>query len=95
MKYYFVFLMAAITIPIFLGINAWQSTECTKLRNEIKIIEKDQENFVNENKTVANEIVKLLSTERIESEARRMGLHKMYPEDVILVIMGGRERGNQ
>lgn len=92
-KYYVLFFMMVVTIPLFLGLNALQSIECGKIRNEIKSIEKNEENCVNENKTVANDIVKLLATERLETEARKMGLRKMNPEDVILVIMGGKGRG--
>jgi cell division protein FtsL len=81
-----------LTIPVFLAVNAWQSNECGILRNEIKTLERIQENRLNENKTIANEIVDLLATERLETEARKMGKQKMRPEDVVLVIMGGKGR---
>jgi cell division protein FtsL len=82
-----------LTIPLFLGINAWQSNECGILRNEIKVLERNQENRVNENKMAANEIVDLLATGRLEAEAKKMGLQKIRPEDVLLIIMGGKGRG--
>jgi cell division protein FtsL len=82
-----------LTIPLFLGINAWQSNKCGILRNEIKVLERNQENSVNENKMAANEIVDLLSTERLEAEAKKMGLQKIRPEDVLLIIMGGKGHG--
>ena len=82
-----------LTIPLFLGIDAWQSNKCGILRNEIKVLEKNQESRVNENKMAANEIVDLLATGRLEAEAKKMGLQKIRPEDVLLIIMGGKGRG--
>jgi cell division protein FtsL len=93
-KYYRLLFLLAFTIPLFLGLNAWQANKCGKIRNDIKNIEKIQEKRINENNTIANEIVELQSTERLEVEAQKMGLEKKRPEDVILVIMrgNGRER---
>jgi cell division protein FtsL len=91
-RYYAVFFLMVLTIPVFLAVNTWQSNECGILRSEIKTLERIQENRLNENKTIANEIVDLLATERLETEARKMGLQKMRPEDVVLVIMGGKGR---
>ncbi|MDR0495162.1 MAG: cell division protein FtsL [Treponema sp.] len=92
-RYYVLFFLMILTIPLCLGLNAWQSNECGKIRNDIKNIEKVQEKRVSENKTVANEIAELQSTERLEAEAQKMGLRKKRPEDVILIIMGGKGRG--
>jgi len=93
LRSYVLFFAMVLTIPLFLGINAWQSNECGILRNEIKNIERNQENCVNENKLAANEIVDLLATDRLEAEAKKMGLHKVRPEDVLLIVMGGKGRG--
>jgi len=90
---YVLFFAMILTIPLFLGINAWQSNECGILRNEIRVLERNQENRVNENKMAANEIVDLLATGRLEAEAKKMGLQKIRPEDVLLIIMGGKGRG--
>jgi len=92
-RYYVLFFFMVLTIPFFLGINAWQSNECGILRSELRVLERNQENSVNENKMVVNEIVDLLATGRLETEAQKMGLRKMRPEDVILIIMGGKGRG--
>jgi len=90
-KFYTVFFIIVITIPLFLGINAWQANECGKLRNEIYDMEKFQENCVEENKTVVGEIADLLAIDRLENEAqKRLGLHKVRPGDVTLIIMGGK-----
>jgi len=92
-KYYVLLFLLALTIPLFWGINAWQANECGIIRNEIKNIEKTQENCLDENKTVAGEIINLLTADRLDAEARKMGLRKMRPEDVILIVMGGKGRG--
>jgi len=92
-KYYVLLFLLALTIPLFLGVNAWQANECGIIRSEIKNLEKTQENCLDENKTIANEIVNLLTAERLDTEARKIGLHKMRPEDVILIVMGGKGRG--
>jgi cell division protein FtsL len=92
--YYALFFLMVITIPVFLWANAWQSNECGKLRNEIKKMEKSQENAVEENKTAVAEIADLLSVDKLENDARnKLGLKKIRPEDVLLIIMGGKGRG--
>jgi cell division protein FtsL len=90
-KYYVLFFLVVLTIPLLLGVNAWQSNECGILRNEIKKLEKSQENAVSENKMAATEIVDLLATGRLEAEAKKMGMQKKQPEDVILIVMGRKE----
>jgi cell division protein FtsL len=92
-KYYVLFFLMVLTIPLFLGVNAWQSNECGIIRNEIKKLERSQENAVGENKMAATEIVDLLATGRLDIEARKMGLEKKQPEDVILIVMGRKESG--
>jgi len=92
-KYYALLFLLALTIPVFLGVNAWQANECGIIRSEIKNLEKTQENSLDENKTIANEVVNLLTAERLDNEARKIGLRKMRPEDVILIVMGGKGRG--
>jgi len=93
--YYALFFLMVVTIPVFLWANAWQSNECGILRNEIKKIEKTQENAVEENKTVVAEIADLLAVDKLENDARnKLGLKKIRPEDVLLIIMGGKGRGH-
>ena len=92
MKYGLLFFIV-LTIPVFWGINAWQSTKCAEIRNEVRKIEREQEDLIEYSKITANEINGLLAVERLESEAQRMGLRKMRPEDIVLIIMGGKERG--
>jgi len=92
--YYTLFFLMVVTIPVFLWANAWQSNECGILRNEIKKLEKSQENAVEENKTVVAEIAKELAVDKLENDARnRLGLQRIRPENVLLVIIGGKGRG--
>ena len=93
-KYYVMFFVLVVTIPLFLGFNAWIANECGQIRFEIKKIEKAQEIRVEENRNVVAEIADLLSVDRIENEAQnKLGLQKIRPENVKLVIMGGKGRG--
>jgi len=91
-NYTLLFLMV-LTIPVLLGINAWQSNECGEIRSEIKALERKQEQCVAENKAITTEIADLLAAGRVEAEAQKLGLHKMRPEDVLLIVMGGK-KGN-
>jgi hypothetical protein len=94
-RHYVLFFFLALTIPLLLGINVWHSNECGIIRKNIKLVEKAQEDCVEDNKTVANEISQLLSVARLERDAQqKLGLKKVRPEDVMLIIMGGKGRGN-
>jgi len=89
-KSYVVFFVMVVTIPVFLGVNAWQSNRCGVLRSEIRRLERAQENLVEANKTVAAEIANLLAVDRIEDDAvNRLGMTRIRPEDVTLIIVGG------
>ena len=93
MRRYILFFVMVISIPIFLGINAWQANKCGEIRNAIKKIEREQEYCVDENKTVVAEIADLLAVDRIENEAKKkLGMQKIRPQDVTLIIMGGKGR---
>ena len=89
-KSYAFFFVMVFTIPLFLGLNAWQANRCGVLRVEIRRLERAQENLVEENKTVAAEIANLLSIDRLENDAvNRLGMTRMRPENVTLIIVGG------
>ena len=92
-RYYALFFLMMLTIPLFLGINVWQSNECGMLRKAIHEIEMQQEDCVSGHKIVAGEIINLLTTDKLETEAQKMGLHKMRHEDVLVIIMGGKGHG--
>jgi hypothetical protein len=94
-KYYILFFFLVLTIPVFLGINVWHSNECGTIRKNIRQVEKNQEAIFEKNKTLLNEISNLLTVTRLETEAQqKLGLKKMRPENVMLIIMGGKGRGN-
>ena len=93
-KFYVIFFLMVISIPVFLWINVWQANECGQIRREIRRLEVFQENVIERNRIVAAQIADLLAVDKLELEARsRLGLRKMRPEDIKLIIMGGRERG--
>jgi hypothetical protein len=94
-KYYVLFFFLVLTIPLLFGVNVWHSNECGTIKKNIKQIEKAQEDCVEDNKNVVNEISQLLSVARLENDAlQKLGLKKMRPEDVMLIIMGGKEHDN-
>ncbi|MCL2190649.1 MAG: cell division protein FtsL [Treponema sp.] len=89
-KSYVLFFVMVFTIPVFLGISAWQANRCGALRSDIRRLERAQENLMEENKTVAAEIANLLAIDRLEYDAvNRLGMTRMRPEDVTLIIVGG------
>ena len=93
-KYYVMFFLMVITIPLFLGLNAWQSNKCGEIRREITRLENLQENVVEKNRIVVADIAELTAVDKLELEARnRLGLVKVRPEDIRLIIMGGKGRG--
>jgi len=93
-KLYVMLFVVAFTVPVFLGANAWQSNRCGALRGDIRRLERAQENLLEENKTVAAEIANLLAIDRLERDAvYRLGMTRMRPEDVTLIIVGGDELG--
>jgi len=93
-KSYVVFFAMVLTIPVFLGINAWQSNVCGVIRGNISRIEREQETLVEENRTVAAEIADLLAVDRLENDAvDRLGMTRVSPENVMLIILGGDGHG--
>jgi hypothetical protein len=93
-KHHYVLLFLAVfAIPFFLAISAWQANKCGEIKNHIEEIEISQRSMVEENKTIVAEISNLLAVDRLETEAQdRLGLRKIHPEGVTLIIMG-RGRG--
>jgi cell division protein FtsL len=90
MKKYLLLYAAVITIPLLLGLNAWQSNRYISLRQEIKRLEEAQEEWVESNKRLIAGIAVLSSPKRIEFIAREMGLRKIRPENVLQIKI---ERG--
>jgi len=83
--YFFVF-----TIPLLLGLTAWQSVRYTKLDKGLRRLEATQEDWLESNKKLAAGIAVLSSSSRIEHIAvYDLGLSKMQPEDVLQVKIEG------
>jgi len=93
-RYAMIFFMA-LTIPLFLGLNALQSNKCSELKREINRIQQEQVELLEKNREVAARITELLATDKIEKDAReRLGLKKKRPEDIFLInITGGKGSG--
>ena len=91
---YVLFFVMVFTIPVFLGFNAWQANVAGVFRHEIRRLERAQENLVEENMTAAAGIANLLAIDRLENDAvNRLGMTRIRPEDVTLIIMGGDYHG--
>ncbi|MDR1240077.1 MAG: cell division protein FtsL [Treponema sp.] len=82
-----------MTIPLFLGLNAWQSSRYTSLEREISRLEDAQVEWIESNKRLIAGIAVLSSSERIEHIARNeLKLERIAPEDVLQIrIAGGGE----
>jgi cell division protein FtsL len=95
MRRYFYLYFIALTIPLFLGLNVWQSNRYANLKQEINRLEQAQADWVESNKRLIAGIAVLSSPERIEHIAQtELGLRKIRPEDVLQVkIEGGKGHG--
>ena len=89
---YLLLYAAALTIPLFLGLDVWQSNRYAALKREISRLEEAQAEGVEGNKRLIAEIAALSSPERIEHIARNeLGLRKIEPEKVLQIrIEGGK-----
>lgn len=94
-KRYLLLYFLIITMPLLLGLTAWQSSRYTSLRREINRLEATQEDWVESNKRLIAGIAVLTSPERIEKIAKNdLRLRKIRPEDVLQVrIAGGKGHG--
>jgi cell division protein FtsL len=83
----------AITIPLCLGFNAWQSAEYAKVSREIKQLEESQTEWIESNKRLIAGISVLSSSERIESIAiKELGLVKKTPEEIMQIKIEGTRK---
>jgi len=92
MRKYILLYAAVFTIPVLLGLNAWQSYRYTSLQKEMKRLEQAQAEWVESNKRLIAGIEVLSSSERIEHIARTdLEMGKIMPENVLQVkIEGGK-----
>jgi cell division protein FtsL len=83
------------TIPLVLGLNAWQSFRYRDLERELAKLETAQEKWVESNKRLIAGIAVLSSSERIEYIAvHDLGLIKKDPEDVLQIRIERGRRGD-
>ena len=85
-RQYVLLYFIVLTIPLFLGITAWQSTRYAALDREVRRLEAVQEDWVENNKRLIAGIAVLSSSERIENIATNdLSLIKAEPENVLQV----------
>ena len=84
-----------LTIPLFLGLAAWQSVRYRELDKSVRRLEATQEDWIENNKKMIAGVALLSSSGRIEQIAvHDLGLSKIYPEYVLQVrIEGGGHSG--
>ncbi|AEF82574.1 cell division protein FtsL [Leadbettera azotonutricia] len=86
MKRYWLVYFIVLTIPLLLGLIAWQSSRYSDLEKEVRTLEAVQEDWVESNKRLIAGIAVLSSSERIENIAiHDLRLDKIEPEDVLQV----------
>ena len=88
-RYVFIYFII-FTIPIFLGVAAWQAIRYTELDRNVRRLEAVQEDWIESNKKLIAGIAVLASSRRIEQVAvHDLGLTKIRPEDVLQVRITG------
>jgi cell division protein FtsL len=81
-----------LTIPILLGVVAWQSVRYTELEKNVRRLEAVQEDWVSGNKKLIATIAVLSSSPRIKQIAvNDLLLVKVRPEDVLQVRIDEEE----
>jgi len=92
-RYLFLYI-AAVTIPLFLGLIVWQSERYYRLKQELDRLEQTQADWVEANKRLITGIAVLSSPQRIEHIAiNDLHLRKIRPQDVLQIKIGG-EKGH-
>ena len=87
------FSLFAITIPLMLGLYAYQAKRYLDLTKEIQELEYKQEKLIEDNKKLVSEISVLSNAERIEKIAvEELGMHKAEKDDIIRVEMTGEKK---
>jgi cell division protein FtsL len=80
-----------LTIPLFLGLVAWQSVRYAELEKNVRRLEAVQEDWISNNKKLIAAIAVLSSSSRIKQIAvNDLFLVKVRPEDVLQVSIEGR-----
>jgi cell division protein FtsL len=83
--------LLAASIPLFLAVNGIQSRRFAELQGEIRRLEREQAELVEENKTLITGISVLAGADRIEALASgQLGMRPAESSEIIRVEMGGR-----
>jgi cell division protein FtsL len=83
----------ALTIPLILGLDSWQTARYARVDAELRALENQQREWLESNKRLIAGIAVLGSSQRIEAIARdELKLRKVEPE-AILQIGIERRRG--
>ena len=89
---YIILYFFVLTIPIFLGLVAWQSVRYTELDKSVRRLEAVQEDWIESNRQLIAGIAVLSSSGRIEQIAiHDLKLSKMRPEDVLQIRIEGEK----
>ena len=86
LRRFFLLYFIVLTIPLFLGIIAWQSSRYSDLERQTRRLEADQEKWVESNKRLIADIAILTTSEKVERIALYdLNLAKIEPENVLQV----------
>lgn len=87
--------LLAASIPVILGATVAQTFRHQRVVAELRALEDEQREWVEENQRLIAGIAVLSSAERIEDLAKtHLGLSKVEPEKVLMVRIRGRGRGD-
>ncbi len=85
---YFLMILMALCIPAFFAVEAIQSNKYTRLENEVRSLEKSQNEAIDSNKQLISEIGTLSSSARIEKIAiEELGMHQATSDEIVRVEM--------
>jgi len=78
--------MIVLTVPMLFYLEVWQVARYRELTEEISVLEKEQENWIDQNKKILADISVLRSPERIERLAvEQLGLEPLDPEKILRI----------
>ena len=87
---YVLFYFFVLSIPILLGIVAWQSTRYAELDRTVRRLEAAQEDWVEDNRRLIAGVAVLSSSGRIgRVAANDLGLTTIRPEHVLQIRIEG------
>jgi cell division protein FtsL len=77
-----------LTIPLSLGLVAWQSAQYSALKKDVERLNTVQDELIMGNKRLITEIASLSSPARIEKIAKNdLGFGKKAPEEVLQITI--------